>query len=252
MTDSPPAPGKEKDTSVKRPILKYFFAAVLIILIFLPQSRADSDDDQFLLEEQDDFRSLSESLIDIQVVGRKVLAIQKGETVLARELDLDEGILFRGTQGRMGLVMTNRRLLVVSTFTSDWVELPLRIEEVAEGKAPKVLLSDFLVMVVTRQRLLGFDSQRNVWVKAGIPVNEIVAKALIDKRVAVAITGTTAWGFAFGSAFFVPERFQLGENVLQVETRPLNVNIRTNKRLLVFKSVTATWKAFDAGTTGGY
>ena len=230
---------------MNRSIRKYVLAVVLLTFGFMPHVRADlfRDDPDFF--EEDDFRTVVEDLVDIQVADRTLLAIIKGETVLTIDLQLEERILRQGTEGSLGLVMTDKRLLAVSTFTSNWIDLPLRIDETAGERAPQVLMSDFIILVVTRNRLLGFDSQRNDWVKISIPLHDDPVKARIGQRVAVAVTPDKAWGLAFGSAFFDPIQFMVGEKVFSVETQPFSINIRTNKRLLVFKA-TATWSEIDA------
>ncbi len=233
---------------MNRSMLAFLFAAVMVSYFifgadYLPADLRDYDRVPDFFDDRGG-RALVSEAIDIQVLDDKLLAIVEGESILEETLKLDEEVLSKKTRGLVGLVVTTDRLLAVSTFTSNWIDEPLKLKEV-DDKRPQAFISDFLILVVTVDRLLGFDSGGNNWVTADIPLYDRVIRAEIDRRVAVVVTTERAFGFAVDNAFFDPIKFRKGEEILSVQTSPFNINILTNRRLLVFKAATGVWQELD-------
>lgn len=184
-----------------------------------------------------------EDMIDIHVGKDKLVAVKQGATVSEKELQLKEKVRWQGSRGYIGAVLTSERLLAVSGSLSGWVELDLLLAE--SGRLPKILLSDRLLLMITKKRMIGFDGGTRSWALMDIPLHEQVVDRAIDVYVAVVITTGGVYGLARGAGSFIEEPFQKNETVLSVDTSAYNASIRTTRRLLIFKSSGAYWREID-------
>jgi len=186
-----------------------------------------------------------EDVIDIHLGDQEVIAVKQGETISKIDLQLKERLLWKGSDGYVGTVITNERLLAVSKSSSGWIELPFRLSETYEETPPNVILSDRLMLLATDKRIIGFDSDSNRWATVDLPLHEELVETAIDTHVGVGVTTKRAYGLAKGVSTFVEERFKKNEQILSVETSAYNATIRTSRRLLIFKSAGAYWREID-------
>jgi len=186
-----------------------------------------------------------EDLIDIHVAKDKLVAVKQGGTVSEKTLQLKEKVRWQGSRGYIGAVLTSERLLAVSANLSGWAELDLQLAEGESGRLPEILLSDRLLLMTTRKRLIGFDGGTRSWAVLDIPLHEQVVERAIDAYVAVVVTTGRVYGLARGAGSFIEEPFKRNENVLSVDTSAYNASIRTTRRLLIFKSSGAFWREMD-------
>ena len=186
-----------------------------------------------------------EDLIDIHVARDKLVAVKQGGTVSEKNLQLKEKVRWQGSRGYIGAVLTSERLLAVSANLSGWVELDLQLAEGESGRLPEILLSDRLLLMTTKKRLIGFDGGTRSWAVIDIPLHEQVVERAIDAYVAVVVTTGRVYGLARGAGSFIEEPFKRNESVLSLDTSAYNASIRTTRRLLIFKSSGAYWREMD-------
>ena len=186
-----------------------------------------------------------EDMIDIHVAKDTVVAVKKGVAVSEKDLKLNEKVRWQGSRGYIGAVLTSERLLAVSRSLSGWIELDLQLAEEQSGRLPEILLSDRLLLMTTKKRLVGFDGETNHLAVMDIPLHEQVVDRAIDAYVAVVITTGRVFGLARGAGSFIEEPFKRNEAVLSVDTSAYNASIRTTRRLLIFKSSGAYWREID-------
>ena len=91
---------------------------------------------------------------------------------------------------------------------------------------------------------MGFDSKRGRWVQQSIPVREEITGSHINSYVAAVITSKRAFAWGLGRIGFKEKRLRRNETVQYVDTRPHTVTVRTNHRVLVFKSGAGGWREF--------
>ena len=174
--------------------------------------------------------------IDIQTAENELIGIVEGHNEYSIDLELGEKIVWRGTRGTVGAVLTENRILALSRVSRGWAELPLKLNESDKLESITPLISDFLVMIVTGRRIITFDSQRGRWVQQSIPVHDRIVDSHINSHVAAVITSKRMFAWAVGSIGFKEQRLRRSESIQSVDTQSHTVTVRTDRRLLVFKS----------------
>jgi hypothetical protein len=184
--------------------------------------------------------------IDIHVTDDELIAVRGGRSTSREQLKLSEKVLSKKSRGFIGAALTNQRLLVVSKRSPGWLDLELRLAEAPDEKPPEILLSDYLLLLATKTRIIGFDSFFSRFVVSDLPIHDQLGERVIDDFVAVVTTTGSAFGLAKGASRFVEKPFKRNERLLSIETSSYNVTLRTSRRLLIFKSRGAFWEEIDA------
>lgn len=161
-------------------------------------------------------------------------------------LDLAEEILLEESRGRVGVVVTTRRLLGAAPGTG-WVELRLRVDE----EPPEVaLMEDRVALLVTNRRALAFDG-RSAWVEESFSPNETATAVRVGAAVGVVTTPRRALGVAPGLRRFVSESLQVRESVDSVMVQDTQATLRTARRILVFSAQRGAWSGQRRGLRSG-
>jgi len=184
-----------------------------------------------------------EDSIDIHVANGEVVGIRDGISTHRITLGLREEVVWMDARGHVGVVLTDRRLLTLSMRASDWRSRSLRIKENAADVKDNIMISDFLVLAVTPGRAILYDGLVDDWAKKNLPVHDPFEQAVLDNYVAAVITENRVYGVAGRRGRFVAERFLSDETIVSVSQRPHAITLRTNKRLLVFRSQSPFWDA---------
>jgi len=184
-----------------------------------------------------------EDAIDIHVANGELVGIRDGVSTHRIRLGLREEVVWMDARGHVGVVLTDRRLLTLSKRASDWRSRSLRLKENAQDVKANIMISDFLVLAVTPGRAILYDGLVDDWAKKGLPVHDPFEQAVLDNYVAAVITENRVYGVAGRRGRFVAERFLSDETIVSVSQRPHAITLRTNKRLLVFRSQSPFWDA---------
>ena len=151
-------------------------------------------------------------------------------------LEVAEEVAFERSRGRVGMVLTNRRVLGVGPGTS-WLEERLGLQEIP----PEVgLVEDRLGLVVTDRRALAFVGQQG-WVAEALSPNEVASAVRAGTAVGVVTTNRRALGIAASVGHFVSEPLGVTEVLESITTQDALVTLRTNRRILVFSAPRANW-----------
>jgi hypothetical protein len=108
-------------------------------------------------------------LIDIQELDGDVIAIREGRETTVFDLPSQEKILWSGSKGNIGAVLTEKRFLVITTSSNAWHEKSLRKGEPQEANTG---LSPYLALLVTGDRVIGFDDKNHRFFELLRPANE--------------------------------------------------------------------------------
>lgn len=179
-------------------------------------------------------------VLEVLVIDRDVLAIDAaggGQTVV--RLRLGESVSWRGARGKVGVVITDQRVLAVSTQSGFWQELDYGRAEVPPDAA---LLGERVALVITSQRALGFDGGSGNLVEYRLGVDEPVLGARVGSNVAVVVTGRRALGLSpFVGGFF---RFPLDlrDRIEAIHADSNLVTLTTQRRVLIFRATTGSWE----------
>lgn len=182
-----------------------------------------------------------EDLIDIQELDGDVIAIREGK---AKPFDLrsPEKILWSGSKGYIGAVLTERRFLVISNSSISWHEISLQEKETQGAIA---LLSEYLALLVTVDRGICFDGKNNRFIELQRPANEEFLDLAVDKYVAVVVSSRYAFGLALGGEEFNRIPFRPYEYFEILKTKANFATIRTTKRLFTFRDSDSSWTVVD-------
>ncbi len=178
-------------------------------------------------------------LIEIVVQEEELLAIDAaggGTSVVRRQLN--EEVVWVGTRGLVGVVVTDRRVLAVATGSSRWQEAPY---ERGERPPAGAALGDRVALVTLRQRVLGFLGTTNRFAEVRLGPNEDLDAVQVGANVAVVVTDRHAYGLSPDAGGFFPIRLQLREKLASVSARSNLVTVETDQRVLVFRGPTGTW-----------
>jgi len=177
-------------------------------------------------------------LLELSFLGRDIIALSgEGSTVVVR-LNLGERVLWSESRGRVGLVITNERLLAVATGSAAWQQARFLLDETRPTTA---LLGDRVAVAMTSRRALGFVGTTGNFVEYRIGPNEALRHVRVGENVAVIVTDRKAVGLSPATGGFTETSLQLRERIESVDTRSTLATVRTSRRLLFFRAPTGAW-----------
>jgi len=200
---------------------------VLALLVGLA-SVARAGEDRFPIEDA----------IDVQLIGRELVAVINLGGPLRTRLEQGEQVVFSGARGRVGVVVTNRRVLGVSPGATGWLEAPRRVQERPSGDP---LMGSRVALVLSDQRVLAYDGDAGRWVEESVGPNEAVREVTIAQAVAVVATGRRGLALASGTGRFAEVSLHVGERFESLTSLADVATLRTDRRVLVFRGDSGSW-----------
>lgn len=179
-------------------------------------------------------------LLEVQVLGRELLAIDsEGGGQRSERLERGETVLYTRSQGRVGVVVTNRRLLAIATRSGAWQQARYR-----KGEAPPadVEIGDRVALALMQTRAVGFDGGSRNLVDSSIGPRETVVDSAVGPNVVVVITDRRALGLSSDRGGFFEVPIRLGEQIQSVSAYANHATLQTSQRLLIFRGPAATWE----------
>ncbi len=192
-----------------------------------------------LARAQPDATPLADDL-QIVVLPQRLLAIDArggGERELA--LEIGEKVLWEGVRGRVGMVLTDRRMLAITTESGSWqAERWRRTEPLPDPP----LLGGRVGILVTRTRVIGFDGGSGNLVESSVGPHERVVDWSVGQNVAVAVTDRRVLGLSPFRGGFFERSITPGERYGGTKTVANTATVTTSRRLLIFRAPTGTWE----------
>ena len=180
-----------------------------------------------------------EDLIDIAESKGKIIAIIEGKKTITFDLRPDEKVLWSSSKGYLGAFLTDQHFFVISTSSHAWRALPLKLDETGKGVAS---LSEYIALLVTKDRAVGFDANSNRFVETLLPIQDDLLAAEVERYVAVVITSSRAFGLATESAAFTEINLRMSESIEEIKLTYSKATVRTSDRLLTFEASGLPWK----------
>jgi hypothetical protein len=178
-------------------------------------------------------------VLQIILLERDVVAVDGlAGTELRQRLELGEVVHYAESRGRVGIVLTDRRVLAVGVRSGAWQEARYR-----RGEPPPTgaFLGEQVALVVTSKRALGFDGGSGNLVERSLGPRERVIAADASGAVGVIVTDRRAFGVSpFAGGFFVA-KLRVEESVDAVSASGNVATVRTSRRLLTFQAPSGTW-----------
>jgi hypothetical protein len=179
-------------------------------------------------------------LVEIVVLPRKLLAVDAGGGgQLEEKLLRGEEVLWTGSRGRVGVVLTDQRILAVSTISASWQSARYqRGETRPEGAA----LGDRVALLVTNKRAVGFDGNTGNLIERSLGPGESVLASVIGQNVAVVVTDRRALGLSAFTGGFFSTRIAVGERLENSSAQANLVTLTLTNRLLFFRAPSGSWE----------
>lgn len=206
---------------------------ILVALLGLPEGRAAE-----AVPGLDEI-PLAQS-IEVMVVDRQLLAFDaRGGGQIREDLRLEERVLWQGAQGRVGVVVTDQRLLAVGVGSGAWKVAEFQLGEKAPSEA---MLGDRVVLALTNRRVLGFGGEPLALSERALGLNENVLARRVGESVAVVVTDRRALGLSPFLPGFAEIKLWLYERVESVSAVANLATLRSDRRILIFRSSSRSWE----------
>ncbi len=179
-------------------------------------------------------------LLEILVVDRELLAIDAaGGGQTATRLRLGETVLWKGARGKVGVIITDQRILAVATQSGFWQEIDYgRTEQRPES----ALLGERVALAITSERVLGFNGGSGNLAEYRLGPREQVIVARVGENVGVVVTDRKALGLSpFRGGFFAIS-LDLGDQIEAVTAESNLATLTAGRRVLIFRATTGTWE----------
>ena len=179
-------------------------------------------------------------LLEVQIVGREVLAIDSENGGQRSErLERGEAVLYTRSQGRVGVVVTDRRMLAISTGSGSFQVARYRN---GEGLPADVELGDRVALAMMPSRAVGFDGNSHNIVESTIGPREKVLDTAVGPNVAMIVTDRRALGLSADRGGFFDLRLRVGEQFQSLSAFANHATLQTSQRLLIFRGPDAAWE----------
>ena len=177
------------------------------------------------------------------VVDRRIIGVVgAGFSSVEVDLELGEQLIAIRSQGFMGVVATNRRLLAIGSRETNFSELRYRIAEKPVG-ANQIHVLDRLALVELSTRLVAFSQQLGNWVELDLGPGERPLQIVADGNIATVITPRRAIAVSPRSAGFIEFSLSPEEDVERASTGDASVTLVLPHRILIFREGDKTWSS---------
>ena len=159
-------------------------------------------------------------------------------------LGLGERVLSNRTDGRVGFVLTDQRILAIAVGAGSF-------QQTRYGRGESLTntpsIGDRVALFVTTQRVLGFDGGSANLIETRLGVRERVLETAVADNVAIVLTSRRALGLSpFRGGFFeVP--LGLDERIASLVATGDVATLTTVQRILIFRADTGNWEERQLG-----
>ena len=182
-------------------------------------------------------------MIQLFVLDRELVAVDGlAGTEVRAALELGERVLWTEARGRVGLAVTDRRLLAVATRSGAWQSTRFRRGELPPEGA---FLGEQVAVAVTAKRALGFDGGSGNLVERSLGPRERVIAADASGAVGLVVTDRRALGVSPFAGGFFPIALRVDESIEAVAATGNVATVRTSRRLLTFQAAGGLWVEVD-------
>jgi hypothetical protein len=179
-------------------------------------------------------------VLEVLVLDRQLVAVDaRGGGQKELVLRLEERVLWTGGRGRVGVALTDQRVLAVAVGSAAWQEADRQLDEALPGEA---VLGDRVALVATSHRVLGFDGASGNLVESRLGVRERVLALRAGENVAVAVTDRRALGLSPMAGGFFEAKLNLLERFESLTAAANLATVTTDRRVLIFRAPTGSWE----------
>jgi hypothetical protein len=178
-------------------------------------------------------------VLSVVVVQRDVLALDaRGGGQTSERLRLEEEVRWTGSRGRVGVAITDQRILAAATEFGRWARIALhRVETVPES----ALLGERVALLLTNERIIGFNGGTGSLIEISLGVKESVFLQRVGENVGVVVTNRRALGLSPFAGGFNEIALGLKERIESVNTNANLATVVTDRRILIYRSPSGSW-----------
>jgi hypothetical protein len=177
-------------------------------------------------------------VLQILVLRREVRAIDAAGGEIVQALERGEPVVWSDTRGRVGVVLTDRRVLAVTSRSGAWQESRYRLRERPPSEA---FLGDQVALVLTPSRAIGLDGGSGNLIEQSLGPGERVLAVDVGENVGVVVTDRRALGLSPFTGGFFEAHIPPGERYEGVEASANFASVRTSRRILNFRAPSGRW-----------
>jgi hypothetical protein len=178
------------------------------------------------------------NLLEIVFEKNRVIAFGAEGGSLAEKLESGENVYWHGTQGAVGVVLTDRRVLAVASISGSWQETRYQRNEQPPQTA---LLGDRVALVATSERAFGFDGGSGNLIEYQLGPQESLVATRTGSNVAVVVTDRKLLGLSPFVGGFFSTRLHVRERLESIDPGPNLVTVTTDRRYLTFRADSTIW-----------
>ena len=179
-------------------------------------------------------------VLQVMVIDRELIAIDAvggGQTTL--RLRIGENVLWTGARGKVGVGLTDQRMLAVTTQSAAWQQLAYQR---TERPLTSALLGDRVALMITARRAVGFDGGSGNLVETTLGLRESVLATRVGENVAVVVTDRRAFGVSPFAGGFFEISVLLNERLESVNADSNLATVTTDRRVLIFRAPSGSWE----------
>jgi hypothetical protein len=179
-------------------------------------------------------------VLQVMIIDRELIAIDAvggGQTTL--RLRIGEKVLWTGARGKVGVGLTDQRMLAVTTGSAAWQQLEYQRTERPPTSA---LLGDRVALMITARRAVGFDGGSGKLVETTLGLRENVLATRAGENVAVVVTDRRAFGMSPFAGGFFETSVLLNERLESVNADSNLATVTTDRRVLIFRAPSGSWE----------
>jgi hypothetical protein len=179
-------------------------------------------------------------VLEVLVLDRQLVAIDaRGGGQREVPLRLQERVSWTGARGKVGVALTDQRILAVAAASAAWQQEDRRR---AESLPSQALLGDRVALVITSHRAIGFDGGSGNLVESSFGVRERVLAARAGENVAVVVTDRRALGLSPSVGGFFETKLRVEERFESLEAGANLATLTTSRRVLIFRAPSGSWE----------
>ncbi|HXZ85971.1 MAG TPA: hypothetical protein VEI82_10830 [Myxococcota bacterium] len=163
-----------------------------------------------------------------------------GFAAVETDLELGEYVIAMDSQGFVGVIATNYRLLAIHSRATFFAELRYRIAEKPVDPYG-IHVGARIALVELHTRAVGFSAELGRWVEIGLGPNEYPRSFEVEENMGVIITPRRALGFSARSAGFVEIDLSPQETVERASLGDASVTLVLPHKILIFRLGDKIW-----------
>ena len=180
--------------------------------------------------------------IDVVIRRRSIIAVDPsvGFDVARTPLEVREEVLWSGTRGRVAMVITDKRVLAISTGTPHWQETRFWLRE---SLPSSVSIGDRVALVTTSHRVIGMGSSGGPLKTHEISTHEELLDVIVGDNLAVVITDKRMLGLSAFAGGFFQEAVGIHEDLDYAKASADFATVTTDRRLVIFDANSGDWRS---------